>query len=82
MLPTESISLTKDQLMDLERTVAALDNRLQSIQRGLQQSTAGSLVERFRSLLWSKQRGQYMSAVCNRHVRLNTKLMSHDSPRA
>jgi len=81
MLPTESISLTKDQLMDLERTVAALDNRLQSIQRGLQQSTAGSLVERFRSLLWSKQRGQYMSAVCNRHVRLNTKLMSHDSPR-
>jgi hypothetical protein len=82
MLATESISLTKDQLMDLERTVAALDNRLQSIQRSLRRSTAGSLVERFRSLLRSKQRGQFMSAVCNRHVRLNTKLASHDSPRA
>jgi hypothetical protein len=82
MLATESLSLTKDQLMDLERTVAALDNRLQSIQRGLQRSTPGSLVERFRSLLRSKQRSQFMSAVCNRHVRLNTKLASYDSPRA
>jgi hypothetical protein len=82
MLATESISLTKDQLMDLERTVAALNNRLQSIQRGLRRSTAGSLVERFRGLLRPKQRGQFMSAVCNRHVRSNTKLASHDSPRA
>lgn len=82
MLATESLSLTKDQLMGLERTVAALDNRLQSIQRGLQRSTASSLVERFRSLLPSKQGSQFMSAVCNRHVRLNTKLTSHDSPRA
>lgn len=73
MLATESISLTKDQLMDLERTVAALDNRLQSIQRGLRRSTADSLVERFRSLLRSKQGSQFMSTVCNRHVRLNTK---------
>ncbi|CUS33601.1 hypothetical protein COMA2_130141 [Candidatus Nitrospira nitrificans] len=82
MLATESISLTKDQLMDLERTVAALDNRLQSIQRGLGRSTPGSLVERFRSLLRPKQRNQFMSTVCNRHVRLNTKLTNHDSPRA
>lgn len=82
MLATESLSLTKDQLMDLERTVAALDSRLQSIQRGLQRSTAGSLVERFRNLLRSKQGSQFMSAVCNRHVRSNTKLTSHDSPRA
>ena len=82
MLATESLYLTKDQLMDLERTVAALDNRLRSIQRGLQRSTAGSLVERFRSLLPSNNGSQFMSAVCNRHVRLNTKLTSHESPRA
>jgi hypothetical protein len=82
MLVTESSSLTKDQLMDLERTVAALDNRLQSIQRGLQRSTAGSLVQRFQSLLRPKQASQFMSAVCNRHVRSNTKLTSYDSPRA
>jgi hypothetical protein len=82
MLATESLSLTKDQLMDLERTVAALDNRLQSIQQGLQRSTADSLVERFRNLLRPKQGSQFMSAVCNRHVRSNTKLTRHDSPRA
>ena len=82
MLSTESISLTKDQLMDLERTVAALDNRLQSIQRGLRRSAPGSLAECFRSLLRPKQGSQFMSTVCNRHVRLNTKLTSHDSPKA
>jgi|CXWL01.1.fsa_nt_gi hypothetical protein len=82
MLATESISLTKDQLMDLERTVTALDNRLRNIQQGLRRSTPGSLVERFRSFLRPKQGSQFMSTVCNRHVRLNTKLTSHDSPRA
>jgi hypothetical protein len=82
MLATESISLTKDQLMDLERSVTALDHRLQSIQSGLQRNTAGSLVERFRSLMRSKQGNLFMSTVCNRHVRSNTKLGTHDSPRA
>jgi hypothetical protein len=82
MIATERTPLTKNQLMDLERTVAALDNRLQSIQWGLQRSTAGSLVERFRSLMRSKQGSRFMSTVCNQHIRSNTKLTSHDSPRA
>ena len=82
MLATERTPLTKEQLMDLERSVAALDHRLQSIQWGLQRNTAGSLVERFRSLLRSKQGSQFMSTVCNRRVRSNTKLGTHDNPRA
>lgn len=82
MLATEPISLTKDQLVDLERSVTALDNRLQHIQWGLQRNTAGSFMERFRSFMRSRQRSQFMSTVCNRPVRSNTKLTSHDRPRA
>jgi len=87
MIATERTTRTKDQLMDLERSVAALDNRLQSIQWGLQRSHAsslhaGSLIERFWSLMRSKQGREFMSAVCNQRVRLNTKLVIHDGSRA
>lgn len=82
MIATERTALTKDHLMDLERMVAGLDNRLQRIQWGLQRSTAESLVERFRSLMRSKQGSRFMSTVCNQHIRSNTKLTSHDDPRA
>lgn len=78
----EQTPLTKDQLTDLERSVAALDNRLQNIQWGLQQITATSLVGRFRSLIRSTRGSRFMSAVCNQPVRSNTKLGNHDGPRA
>lgn len=82
MIATERTTLAKDHLMDLERTVAALDHRLRGIQWGLQRSATGSLVERFRSLLRSKRRSRLMSTVCNQHIRSNTKVVSHGSPRA
>ena len=82
MIATERTTLTKDHLMDLERMVAALDNRLQSIQWVLQRSTAGSLMERFQSLMRSKQGSRFMSTVCNQQIRSNTKLASYDGPRA
>jgi hypothetical protein len=82
MSAPERTTLTKDHLMDLERMVAALDNRLQSLQRGLQRSTAGSMVKHFRSLMQSKQESRFMSTVCNQHIRSNTKLASHGGPRA
>lgn len=81
MTATERILLTRDQLMDLERSVIALDNRLQSIQWGLQRSTAGSLVDRFRSFMRPKQGGRFMSTVCNQQIRSNTKLTNHDCPK-
>lgn len=82
MIATEQTPLTKDQLTDLERSVAALDNRLQNIQWELQRSTAGSLVERFRSFMRSKPESRFMSTVCNQRVRSNTKLVAYDGPRA
>jgi hypothetical protein len=59
MIATERTPLTKDQLTNLERTIAALDCRLQSIQWGLQRITAGSLVERFRSFVRPRPGGEY-----------------------
>jgi hypothetical protein len=82
MVTIEQTAVTKHQLVNLERTVAALNNRLQGIQWGLQRNTTGSLVERFRRLLRSKQGSRFMSTVCNHHIRSNTKLASHESPRA
>lgn len=81
MIATERTILTRDHLMDLERTVAALDNRLQNIQWGLQQSTAGSLVERFRNLMRSKGENRFMSTVCNQRARSNTKIVIYDNPK-
>jgi hypothetical protein len=82
MVTIEQRAITKHQWVNLERTVAALDIRLQSIQWGLQRSTPGSLVEHFRSFLRLKQGSRFMSTVCNQQIRSNTKVANHDSPRA
>lgn len=78
MVTTEHAPLTKDQLIDLERSVAALDIRLQCIQWGLQRGTASSLAKRFRSFMRPTRGNQFMSTVCNQHIRSNTKLVNHD----
>ena len=71
-------TVTKERLMDLERTVDTLNGRLREIQWELQQTKAGSLTERFRkSLMNPWQGGEFMSAVCNRRVRPNTKVVDH-----
>ena len=82
MIATERTIQTKDDLMDLERMVAALDNRLQSIQWDLQRSTTGLLAKRFRSLMRFKNGNRLMSTICNQHIRSNAKVVSHDDPRA
>lgn len=81
MTATERTLLSKDLLVDLEKSVAAMNSRLQSIQWGLQRNSADSLVKRFRSFMRPKRGNQFMSTVCNQHVRVNTKLANHDSPR-
>jgi hypothetical protein len=69
---------TKEQLMDLERTVGALHGRLRDMQWELQQAKAGSLTERFWKNLMSPWQGsEFMSAVCNRRARPNTKVVDH-----
>jgi hypothetical protein len=70
--------VTQDRLMDLERTVDALNGRLRDMQWELQQTKVGSLTERFwKNLTGPWQGSEWMSAVCNRRVRPNTKVVDH-----
>ncbi|NGZ94523.1 MAG: hypothetical protein CV089_00055 [Nitrospira sp. WS110] len=82
MTSPEQPVVTNDRLTDLERTVAALDSRLRTIQRGLQRNRTGSLRKRLWSFMRSNPSAEFMSAVCNQRVRSNTKRVPHESSRA
>jgi hypothetical protein len=70
--------ITKDRLMDLERTVDALNGRLRDMQWELQQAKAGSLTEWFWKNVMSPSQGNaFMSAVCNRRARPNSKVVDY-----
>lgn len=71
-------SLTKERLIDLERTVDVLNGQLREMQWELRKTKAGSLTERFwKNLMSPLQGSEFMSAVCNRRVRPNTKVVDH-----
>ena len=65
-----------DRLMDLERTVDALNGQLRVVQWELQQQKSHSLTERlWRNFLGGSKVGPgFMSTVCNRRVRPNTRI--------
>jgi hypothetical protein len=70
--------ITKDRLMDLERTVDALNGRLRDMQWELQQAKTGSLTEWFwKNVMSPSQGNEFMSAVCNRRVRPNSKVVDY-----
>jgi hypothetical protein len=72
------MTATKERLMDLERTVATLNGRLQDMQWKLRQAQGHSLTERFwKNLVGPRQGSKFMSAVCSRQVRPNTKVVNH-----
>jgi hypothetical protein len=78
MIRAEQNIVTKERLMNLERTVDTLNSQLRKMQWELQQAKAGSLTERFwKNLLSPLQGNEFMSMVCNRRVRLNTKVVDH-----
>jgi hypothetical protein len=80
---TQRPTVTKERLMDLERLVDALNGELRNMQSELRQVKSGSLTERlWRNLMSPMQANDFMSAVCNRRVRPNTKVVSHDGARA
>jgi hypothetical protein len=81
MTSPEQPVVTNERLMDLERTVASLDNRLLTIQWGLQRTHSGSLRKRLWSFMRSNPNAEFMSAVCNQRVRSNTKRVTHESSR-
>lgn len=74
-------NITKNRLMDLERTVDVLNGRLREVQWTLQRAKGHSLTERlWRNLLSTTRQGsEFMSAVCNRRIRPNTKV-EHAEP--
>ena len=72
-----------DRLVDLERTVESLNGQLREMQGELYRATKAEplSVRLWRSLM--PQKGEvFMSAVCNRRIRPNTKVVSHAGSRA
>jgi hypothetical protein len=82
MMRTAERSLTADRLGDLERTVDSLNGQLRGVQWELQQTKAERLTVRlWRTLVHHKDDAAFMSAVCNRRVRPNTKVVPHAGSR-
>jgi hypothetical protein len=72
-----------ERLIDLERTVAFLNGQLHKMQWDLYRAKAEPLpIRLWRNLMSPKGRQQFMSAVCTRRVRPNTKMVSHVDSRA
>ena len=71
-----------DRLIDLEHTVESLNGELRKIQWDLYRTKTEPFSTRlWRSLVSPKGGQEFMSAVCNRCARPNTKLVSHADPR-
>jgi hypothetical protein len=82
-MPTTGRSIGTDRLIDLEQTVDSLNGELRKIQWDLYRAKAEPLPARlWRNLVSLKGRQEFMSAVCNRRARPNTKMVSHADPRA
>ena len=76
-------SFGTDRLVDLERTVDSLNGQLREMQWELYRAKGEPLPVRvWRNLVSLKGGQEFMSAVCNRRARPNTKVMSHADPRA
>jgi hypothetical protein len=72
-----------DRLVDLERTVESLNGQLREMQWDLYQVKAEPLsVRLWRNLVSLKGGQEFMSDVCNRSARPNTKMRPHADPRA
>ena len=75
---THQSSMVKDRLTDLEKTVDVLNGQLRDVQFKLRQTTIASLTERiWKNLRIPRQENEFMSAVCSRHARPNTKVAHH-----
>ena len=75
MLTAGQIS-RKDRFVDLERTVDSLKGQLREVQSDLYRAKTELLpVWLWRNLVSHKCRQEFMSAVCNRHARPNTRMV-------
>ncbi len=72
-----------ERLVDLERTVDFLNGQLREVQWKLCRPKADLLpIRLWRTLVSPKGGQEFMSAVCNRQVRPNMKMVSHADPRS
>jgi hypothetical protein len=81
---TAGRSLGTERLVDLERTVDSLNGQLREMQWKLYRAKAAEPlpVRLWRNLVSLKGGQEFMSAVCNRRARPNTKMVSHADPSA
>ena len=83
MMLTAGRSFGTDRLVDLERTVNSLNGQLREMQWELCRAKAEPLpVRLWRNLVNLRGGQEFMSAVCNRCIRPNTKVVSYADPRA
>jgi len=83
MMPAEARFFVTDRLVDLERTVDSLNDQLREMQWELCRAKAKPFPVRLWHNLVSFKGGQeFMSDVCNRRARPNTKMVSHAGSRA
>ena len=76
-------SFGTDRLVDLERTVESLNGQLREMQWDLYRVKTEPLpVRLWRNLVSLKGGQEFMSAVCNRCARPNTKVVTHAYSRA
>ena len=72
-----------ERLIDLERTVDSLNGQLRKMQWDLYLAKSEPLpVRLWRNLASRTGRQEFMSAVCNRRARPNTRMLFHADPRA
>lgn len=82
MRHTAGESYRTERLIDLERTVDFLNKQLHKMQGDLYGAKAEPLPVRFwRNLVNLKDGPKFMSTVCNRCARPNTKIVTHADPR-
>lgn len=77
MMQITGKTIAADRLVDLERTVDSLNGQLREMQWELYRVKAEPLSLRLWRTFVPQRSGAFMSAVCNRRIRPNTKVVTH-----
>ncbi|MDO9118149.1 MAG: hypothetical protein Q7U39_09345 [Nitrospira sp.] len=76
-------TLVTERLVSLEQTIDALNGQLRDVRWELGHAKVEPLpIRLWRNLVGGRSEQDYMSTVCNRNVRPNTKVVSHGRSRA
>ena len=82
MMPTIDRSIGTNRLLELKRTVDSLNGQLRELQWELYRAKTEPLsVWLWQNLMRLKGGQEFMSAVCNRRARPNTRMLLHADSR-